>query len=703
MFQRFFSAILITSMVVGIAFFAYPVRIHAQGVPNCSLYPQTQDVAFNAFITVTCTESMNVGSVMQNLTLQPLQGQNIALGAPTILSDRTFVFNAPIFSADTTYAVVLGAGATSIADIPIASAVNQNFKTADNLFAVFMDSHDPNNLQANVDTTLSFGPIPGIRITYPAPMDDVTVSLFPSTPGTTVVDPAPNLLNTQWYFQPTGGSLLPNTDYIVTVSGNQQGGVASLDEYFVFRTGSAIVPDDIDDTAPTVISTDPVNLADDVAPQNSIEIVFSEDVDSQTLSVNLQDVTDNIAVSHENHLVGDTLNITVPALFDGQWLAYEHQYAVTVMAQDLAGNFMEAPYLLNFTTGTAPIDEPEDNTPPALVSTNPFDDGKNISVNTVVTFQFDENLDPNPNNATVTFLNSSGINPQPVVHQLTVNEDTITLTPDAPLDNDTLYYVSVDSVQDSNGNVIPDKLSISFTTEVGVPAGPDEIAPTVLSTLPANLATDVVAYPAITVTTSEPVKNSLTVSFKKMANNPIDVDFEVTHPTPTTFVITPVNFLAPNAEYRVVYSGVEDLSGNKLDADTVIHFSTAKQTVFPSAVAHTDYFFNTTLNANGNQPAWLNASPDGFEASANDAAVVAGKYSFMVTDAQNIATSAVLTVVNPDFMFDQNGQPNITALLTQIVTQANADPLGTGLSSIFDQIVWLLSAANTLNANGWKP
>jgi methionine-rich copper-binding protein CopC len=126
----------------------------------------------------------------------------------------------------------------------------------------------------------------------------------------------------------------------------------------------------------------------------------------------------------------------------------------------------------------------------------------------------------------------------------------------------------------------------------------DNIAPTVVSTIPANNAVNFPANNAISATFSEQVSNVTDTSFT-LAIGGAPVTATVTYDAASkTATLTPAANLTANVTYAATVvggpAGVADIAGNPLAADFVFSFQTTNADITPPAVVSTDPANNFT-------------------------------------------------------------------------------------------------------------
>lgn len=322
-------------------------------------------------------------------------------------------------------------------------------------------------------------------------------------------------------------------------------------------------PNNTDTTPPTVSSTTPADNATLVSLSANITAEFSEDMDSSTISATtftLMEGANPVAgtVTYSSN-PGATFDPTADLLPNTVYMA-----TITTGAEDLAGNGLAAPFLWSFTTGPAP-----DVTPPTVSSTAPVNGAVNVSVNGVVTATFSEPLSP----ATVTAASFLLVrSATPVAGTVTYSGNTATFTPSAALVENATYTATITpTVTDLSGNLLAAEHVWSFTTE----STSDVTPPTVLSTVPANLAVGASVSANITANFSE-LMNAATITSAtftlQQAGTPVAGAVSYSG---TTATFNPTSDLSFNTLYTAtVTSGATDLAGNALTT-TAWTFTTA--------------------------------------------------------------------------------------------------------------------------------
>jgi hypothetical protein len=325
--------------------------------------------------------------------------------------------------------------------------------------------------------------------------------------------------------------------------------------------------------APTVSSTNPENAATDVARNRKIAATFSEPMDASTITAANVTVAGpgSTAVAGSIGYVGTTMTFTPT---DPLAAATTYTGTITTGARDVAGNALGSPFVWSFTTGST-----LDAVAPTVSSTDPSDAGTGVAVNKKVAATFSEAMDPSTVTAATFTLTAP--NAAPVSGAVTYVGTTATFTPAASLAANTTYTATVTTgVTDLAGNALASNAAWTFTTG----ATADTVAPTVTSTNPVDLQTNVLINKTVAATFSESM-DPLTVvasNFKVTAPGNAAVSGTLNYDAPSkTATFTPTANFAPNTVFTATITGgpagVKDLAGNRLASNKVWSFTTGSQ------------------------------------------------------------------------------------------------------------------------------
>lgn len=362
--------------------------------------------------------------------------------------------------------------------------------------------------------------------------------------------------------------LAPSSMYTATISTGATDAVGTaLATNFVwsFTTG----------TAPTVISTNPVNAAINIPINRKITATFSEAMNPATVTAagvfSLMVTTGGALVPGTATFV--TANNTVIFSPTANLLP-NTQYTATIStaAQSAAGNGLAANYVFSFTTGAT-----ADLTAPTVVSTVPVSAAVNVPTNQTITASFSKPMDPSTIVATGTFTVAvAGVGGASVAGTVSYSGTTATFKPTANLAASTQFTAKISTAaKDLSGNAlaagaVPNPWN--FTTGTG----PNTTAPTITFTSPANAATGVVLNKTVSATFStamDPLTITAPGAFTLAVAgvNGAAVTGTVTYDSQTNIAtFTPSANLTASTQYTAkVSNAAKDLAGNALAAGLV--------------------------------------------------------------------------------------------------------------------------------------
>jgi hypothetical protein len=340
-----------------------------------------------------------------------------------------------------------------------------------------------------------------------------------------------------------------------------------------------------DTDAPTVVAVSPANLAIGVSIGSSVLVTFSEPMAAATITSSTVTLKNTLTSAVVPSSVSYNAATNVATLTPTAVLAGSTNYTVTVTTgvTDATGNAMASPFTSTFTT------EILDTTPPTVTSVSPLNGATNIATNTAVLIAFSEPMTASTINTTTVSLKNtatSAVIPATVVYNAGTN--SATLTPTGPLSNSTNYTVVVTTgVKDVAGNAMAAQFTSTFTT---VPI-PDNTAPTIITRSPANNATGVATNAVVTIQFSEAMDQATinTTNIKlNVTTGGAAVAGTVSYDAGTnTATFTPTSALSNNTGYTVtITTGVKDVAGNALAAQSTSTFTTVADTTAPTIIAN---------------------------------------------------------------------------------------------------------------------
>jgi hypothetical protein len=202
---------------------------------------------------------------------------------------------------------------------------------------------------------------------------------------------------------------------------------------------------------------------------------------------------------------------------------------------------------------------------PEVVSTNPANNAPDVPLNQIITATFNEEMNP------VTITQASFTLQQgttSVAGTVSYTGTTASFTPSSALTPNTTYTGTVtESVKDLMGNALQTDYVWTFVTGPPPP-------PTVISTDPLNLATNVAVNQVISATFSEAMDPlTITTSSFTLRVGTTLVSGAVNY-SGTTATFTPASDLVPGTYTARITTAAENLAGIPLENDYVWTFST---------------------------------------------------------------------------------------------------------------------------------
>ncbi len=410
-------------------------------------------VPFNKKITATFSKTMDASTISSTT----FSLANTTLGGSSVQGTVTYSGTTAVFSPgvillpNTTYTAVITTAAKDMAGNGLLNNYIWSFTTGagPSIIPPVVISTDPANLAINVPLTKKIG------ATFSEAMDPMTIStatfsVVNTTLGGITVPGTVSYSGTTAVFSPAS-SLSSGITYTATISTGAKdlAGNAMVSSYnWSFTTGAAL-----DVTPPTVVSTNPLNNAANVALNKTVTATFSEKMNPLTIN------NTTVVLKNGATIIAGTVtyNGTTATFSPSSNLAYNTTYTgtITTGAKDLAGNALVNDYVWSFTTLAAPV-------PPTVISTNPLNNAINVALNKKVTATFSKAMNQlTINNATFVLKNGAIA----VAGTVTYSGTTATFAPLANLLSNTVYTATISTgAQDVAGNALVNDYVWSFTT-----------------------------------------------------------------------------------------------------------------------------------------------------------------------------------------------------------------------------------------------
>jgi hypothetical protein len=527
------------------------------------------------------------------------------------------------------------AGATSPANGATGVPVNQE------LTAVFSEAMNPATLSASTFTLVGPGNIAvGGSVAYSAANATATF-----TPGV---------------------NLAYNTVYTGTITtgvANTLGIEPAANLVWSFTTA----------VQPTVLATVPANGATGVPINQVLTATFSKAMNCATLSTPATNFTltgpGATSVSGTVTCSGSVATFT-PALLLANTL-----YTATIKtgatdtatpADPLANN-----YVWTFRTAVT-------SAALAVIATTPSNNATSVPISQAITATFNNALNAATINAN-TFTLKTTVGGVAVTGPVTyvAAGSVATFTPASSLTVSTQYTATITTgVTDLASSTLASSYIWTFTTA----AAPDTTKPTVVSTIPANLAINVLLNETVSATFSKAMSAATinSITFTLAGPGTTAVAGLVTYASiGNTATFTPTANLASSTTYTAtITTGVTDLSGNTMAANYVWAFSTG------AAVDTTPPQIVSTIPINGATSVALNQTVSAtFNEAMNPLTITTT--SFKLTPPSGPAVTATVAYDPINFIATLTpasaltGSTIYTALVTSGATDLEGNPLGT--------------------------
>ena len=318
---------------------------------------------------------------------------------------------------------------------------------------------------------------------------------------------------------------------------------------------------------PLVISTDPANLAIAIPLNKVISVTFNENMNPITITSESFTLE---TVAKGSSLVTGVVSISgaIASFTPSSPLVPNTTYTGTInnSVKDLFGNSLQANYIWTFTTASVPT----------VTLVDPLNLATSVALNKVVSATFSEAMD-SLTITTTTFTLMNG--PIPVSGVVAYSGTTATFTPGSALLFGETYTATITTGAKSVPG-LPLANNYIWTFSTGA-----LIAPTVISTDPLNLATNVALNKVISATFSvamDPL--TVTTTTFKLMDGITPVLGAVTY-SGTTASFTPGSALTSGKTYTAtITSGVKNVAGTAMTSNYTWAFSTGAQ-VTPIVIA----------------------------------------------------------------------------------------------------------------------
>jgi len=469
-------------------------------------------------------------------------------------SGTTAVFAPAVnLSFNTTYTATITTGVADLAGAQMAANYVWTFTTITPPPAV------RSTIPANTATGVPLNQV--LSASFNEPMDCTKLASPASTftlagPGAVPVAGVVACQGSNVTFTP-GAELIVNTLYTATISTAAKdvaGTPLSTNYVWTFRTLPAPTP-------PQVIHTVPANLATGVPVNQALSATFSVAMAPATMDTTTFTLTaagGATVVGVVNYVPAGSVATFTPT---GN-LAADTLYTATITtgATDLAGTALAQNFVWTFTTAAAIVD-----TPPTVIATIPLNAATSVPENQIVSATFSKAMDPATISSATFTLTGPGNTPVAGLVAYADVAKSLTFTPAANLAASTLFTATITTgAKDLAGNALAANYIWTFTTGQVVV----DVAPELVSTIPANQAANVALNESVSATFTKAM-NPLTLTTATV---------ELTGPGGTAiagtvsydainFIVTfnPTDPLTASTTYTAtITNGATDLAGTPL-------------------------------------------------------------------------------------------------------------------------------------------
>ena len=549
-----FLATLLVALVAGCG----QETVTIPGVVSVTPAQGATDVVINTTVTATFSMAMNPSTVTTSTFTLTSPGGAVA-GAVTYTGTVATFTPAAVLAYGTTYTATITTGVATPGGAGLIGNYVWTFSTV-----------------APSPTVISTVPLAGatgvpvsqvLSATFSEPMDPTTISTTTFTlagPDGAAVTGAVTYAGVVATFTPMA-SLADSTQYTATITTGATSGGVPLAANYVW-TFTTITPPPL----LTVVSTIPVNTATGVPLSQVLSATFNEPMNCVAFPAAAFIVTGPGATAVPGTIgcSGAVATFTPAANLISNTV---YTATITTGAQDLAGASLASNYVWTFRTLPAP-------TPPTVISTVPVDGATSVPINQALSATFSAAMTPATIDTTTFTLaeTTSGTAVTGTVTYVPAGS-VATFTPTASLAPTTEYTATITTgAKNLAGTGLASNYVWPFTTA----ALPIVVPPTVVSTIPLDLATDVPLNQVVSATFSKAMNpatiSSATFTLTAPGTPPVAVPGLVAYAAVgNTLTFTPTANLAPSTLFTAtITTGAQDLTGTPLASNYVWTFTT---------------------------------------------------------------------------------------------------------------------------------
>lgn len=515
-------------------------------------------------ITIVFSKSMNPTTLNIN-TIALLAGDQQQSFSPSISSDnRTLILSKLTLPASTLVTVGLPQSATDLSGNALVDFTS-TFTTGPGFSAASgqVSNQRPANGATNVATTAS--PVV-LFVSKPLIASSLNGALHISQNGQAVSGTVQLIDNGQTIvFTPSStwqyGALIQV--FLDATTEDADGSTMSAYQ------GQFTIVSDPATAAPAQVSLSPASAAQNVPLNANIDIGFSLPIAAATVNstnVYLSGPTGQVSVVLSQDPTGTRVMMAPSAAL----VASSEYCAFTQGLQGTNGQPAAATSYC-FETGTTGA-----ISAPAIVAFSPPDTSTGVPVNANINIEFAGPIDPLSVNATAVQVTGGAQTVVPISYSFSNGNQSVSITPEAPLPPSTLMTLAISGIVDVSGNTVN-----SQTTHFTTGSTPETAAPVLLGINPSQNATGVPVNAAVSFQASAPLDpttiNSRTFALYAATGNQ-SVSGAISQSTDgSTGYLLPSAVLATQQKYQIFISDpnccIADLAGNSLQT-SVYSFTT---------------------------------------------------------------------------------------------------------------------------------
>ncbi|MGA2674740.1 MAG: Ig-like domain-containing protein [Terracidiphilus sp.] len=617
------------------------------------------NVPIGQALSATFSEAMLPGTINATTFTLTVTGGAAVVGTVTYSGGVATFAPANPLAYSTNYTATITTGAKDLAFQPLASNYQWSFTTITPTPTVtaVVPANGATGVPIAQALTAAFS-----EAMNPGTIDAATFTV--TGPGGVAVPGAVSYSGLVATFTPTA-NLAYSSSYVATITtgaADLAGTGLATNYVWTFTTVSPAL---------AVLSTVPVNTATGVAVGQVLSATFNEPMNCVAFPAAAFTVTGPNATPVPGTIGCSGAVATFTPAAD---LAFNTVFTATITtgAQDLAGTSLAANYVWTFRTVPAP-------TPPTVISTVPLNGATAVPINQALTATFSVAMDAaSIDSATFLLTETGGPSVTGAVTYVAAGS-VATFTPAANLAPGIQYTATITTgATDLDGTALVQNYVWTFTTA----AAPIVIPPTVISTIPADLALGVPLNQIVSATFSTAM-NPATINsgtFTLTGPGATPVSGLVAYATVgNTLTFTPTANLAPSTTFTAtITTGAQNLAGTALANNYVWTFTTG------TAAATTPPEIVSTVPVNAATGVPLNQAVSAtFTEAMNPLTITAGTTgTFQLTQGGNpVAGTVSYDAINFIATFTPTAaltaSTTYTATVTNGATDLAGNPLGT--------------------------